>query len=446
MGIELFNHQKELLVKAKDRPYYAMLWQPGLGKTLGVLKLIEERKARNPRLRVLYVCPATLIENVQDEVQKFTKLTALSVVGSKKHRLIILDRPADIYIINYEGMRILDAVLAARKFDLVVFDESHALKNHTSLQSKAGFRVAMSCPQRIIMTGTPISQNPLDLFGQYRCLSPDIFGMSYFQFRSRYAILGGWMGKQVVKFINQDTLKQKALSCADYRTKQDCLDLPPQLYETVRVDMIPEQVRMYKSLKEQFIASCKDQIVTAPVMLTRLMRFSQITAGFFKTVEGKEVSYDKNPKLDWLVEWLRDTGQKTIVFVRFIKEREDAEARLTKEGIKFVSIQREDDDRIERVKKFNENKDIQVFLTSISLGGTGINLQSASYSIFLSNEYSYGKREQAEGRTHRAGQQAQNCTYIDVVARGTVDESIIKIIKKKEDMARLLVTDLVRMV
>lgn len=446
MGIELFNHQKELLVKAKDRPYYAMLWQPGLGKTLGVLKLIEERKARNPRLRVLYVCPATLIENVQDEVQKFTKLTALSVVGSKKHRLIILDRPADIYIINYEGMRILDACLAARKFDLVVFDESHALKNHTSLQSKAGFRVAMSCPQRIIMTGTPIMNSPLDIYGQYRCLSPDLFGMSFYQFRARYAIMGGFLGKQVIKYINQDRLKALTLSCADYRTKEECLDLPPKLYETVRVDLLPEQARMYKQLKEQFITSCKEQVVTAPVMLTRLMRFSQIAAGFYKTIEGKEVSYEKNPKHEWLIEWLKETQAKTVVFVRFIHELKSLEEALQRSGIGYVSVYGGTEDRIAVVRRYNSSPDLQVFIGQIDTAGQGINLQSASYCVFLSNNYSFGDREQAESRIHRAGQVAKNCTYIDVVARGTIDDSVLKILKKKESLAGMLKTDLVRCV
>ena len=448
MGIktQFFKHQERVVNLAKEARYYAILHQPGIGKTLSALGIIDARKSVALKYRTLVVVPNTLIENWMDEVHKHSTLSAVAVVGSKKKRLIILDRPADIYLINYEGLRILADVLIARRFDCVIFDESHALKNHTSLQSKAGFRVAMSVPNRIIMTGTPIMNTPLDVFGQYRCLSPDLFGMSYYQFRARYAIMGGFLGKQVVKYINQDRLKQITLSCADYRTKEECLDLPPKLYETVRVDLTAEQTRMYKQLREQFITSAKEQVVTAPVMLTRLMRFSQITAGFYKTIEGKEVSYEKNPKHEWLVEWLKETQAKTVVFVRFIKELHDLERALHTAGISFVSVYGATQDRIAVVKSFNEVASTQVFIGQLDTAGQGINLQSASYCVFLSNNYSYGDREQAESRIHRANQKALNCTYIDIVARNTIDESILKILKKKENLAGMLKSDIVKMI
>lgn len=408
--------------------------------------VIDRRKQRFPKYKTLVVLPSTLIENWLDEVQKYTDMSAIALTGTRAQRLVKLDRPADIYIINYEALRIITDSLIYKKFDLAVFDESQALKGHTTQQSKAAYRIAMSCPHRLILTGTPIHNGPLDCFGQFRVLSPDIFGTSYYRFRATYALMGGFMGRQVLKYINMDKFKNIIMKCSSIKTKEEVLDLPPRTYETIHVDLTEEQARMYKELKEDFLASCKGEIVTAPVMLTRLMRFSQITAGFFKTIEGKEISYEKNPKQEWLIEWLKDHGHKTVVFVRFIKELKDLEERLTKEGIRFVSVFGGVKERIELVTQFNRDPNITVFIGQIDTAGQGINLQSAAYVTFLSNNYSYGDREQAESRIHRQGQKALNCTYLDVVARGTIDEQVLKILKKKESLAGMLTSDIAKVV
>jgi SNF2 family DNA or RNA helicase len=258
--------------------------------------------------------------------------------------------------------------------------------------------------------------------------------------------MGGYMNKQVFKYINMPEFKRTVLSCSTIKLKEECLDLPPKLYEVVRVDLTPDQARMYKQLKDEFISTYKDVVVTAPVMLTRLMRFSQITAGFYKDIEGKEHSYEKNPKHEWLIEWLKETGAKTVVFVRFIHELQSLEMALSASGLTFVSVYGATKDRIEVVKSFNQVAGPQVFIGQIDTAGQGINLQSASYCVFLSNNYSYGDREQAESRIHRAGQTAKNCTYIDVVARGTIDENVLKILKKKESLAGLLTSDIIKVV
>jgi SNF2 family DNA or RNA helicase len=254
--------------------------------------------------------------------------------------------------------------------------------------------------------------------------------------------MGGFLGKQVVKYIRTEQLKTKVLRVSHLRTKEECLDLPEKLYEVVRVDLVPEQVRMYKQLRDEFITQSQGATVTAPVMLTRLMRFSQITAGFYKDIEGKEHGYESNPKQAWLIQWLKEHGHKTIVFVRFIWELHSLEVALRGAGIRYVSVYGETRDRIDVVRAFNGDPSTQVFIGQIDTAGTGINLQSAAYCIFLSNSYSYGDREQAESRIHRSGQKAQNCTYIDVVARGTIDEKILKILKKKESLASMLTTNL----
>lgn len=442
----LLKHQDEDSKLAANKSFWAFLHDCGTGKTLTTLTVINERKQRFPKYKTLVVCPNTLIENWMEEVQKHTNLTCVSLRGSKDKRIKSLALAVDIYLINYEATRLIAEELIKKGFDLVVFDESQSLKGHTTQQSKACYKIAMACAHRIILTGTPIHNSPLDCYGQYRCLSPDIFGNSYYKFRARYALMGGFLGKQVLKYINMQDFKNRILQCSSIRKKEEVLDLPPRTYETVRVELTDDQARMYKQLRDAFMTEMGTSVVTAPVVLTRLMRFSQITAGFYKDITGKENSYEKNPKQEWLLTWLKDHGHKTVVFVRFIKELKDLEEALQRSGIKYVSVFGETRDRIAVVKQYNSNDDIQVFIGQLDTAGQGINLQSSSYCVFLSNNYSYGDREQAESRIHRQGQKAQNCTYIDVVARGMIDEKVLKILKHKESLASMLTSDLVKVV
>lgn len=440
------KHQAEEVKLVENKTFWALLHDCGVGKTLTTLGIIDSRKNRLGHYKTLYVCPNTLIENVMEEIEKHTDLTCVALRGTVSKRVKLLHSPVDIFLINYEGTRLITQHLMDKRFNLVVFDESQNLKGHTTQQSKACFMIAMSAPHRLILTGTPIHNTPLDVFGQYRCLTPDIFGTSYYKFRARYAIMGGYLGKQVMKYINMADFKSRILKCSSIKLKEEVLDLPPRTYETVRVEFTDDQRRMYNQLRDAFLTEMRDAVVTAPVILTRLIRFSQITAGFYKDVTGEEHSYDKNPKHEWLLEWLKDHGHKTVVFVRFIKELKDLESTLTRSGISFVSIYGETKDRIGCVNRFNEDPQIKVFIGQLDTAGQGINLQSASYCVFLSNNYSYGDREQAESRIHRQGQKALNCTYIDVVMRDSIDEKILKILKRKENLAGMLTSDIVRMV
>lgn len=443
----LLRHQAEDLAVLHNKAYYAILYDCGVGKTLETLAIIVERKKRFPKYKTLVVMPNTLIENWVEEIQKHTTgLTCVTLRGSKEKRIKALASSADIFLINYEGTRLIPEELIRVKFDLIVCDESQNLKGHTTLQSKACFRIAMSCPHRLILTGTPIHNTPLDCYGQYRVLSPDIFGGSFYRFRARYSVMGGFLNKQVMQYINMDEFKRKILQCSIIRKKEEVLDLPPRTYETIRVELPDEQRRMYTQLRDAFITEMDTSVVTAPVMLTRLIRFSQITAGFYKDIKGEEHEYEQNPKQEWVINWLQEHGYKSVVFVRFIKELKALEAGLSRAGIQFVSVYGDTKHRIDVVKQFNDSVDVQVFIGQLDTAGQGINLQTASYCIFLSNSYSYGDREQAESRIHRQGQKAKNCTYLDVIARDTIDEKILKVLKKKESLAGMLTSDLIRMI
>lgn len=437
---KLFEHQKEGFERFKDEPYGALFFECGLGKTLTAIAIIDYRKARKPGYKTLVVCPNTIVENWKDEVEMHTDMSSLPLVGTKQRRTKILKETSDVYIINYESARILYKELIDKEFDCVVLDESTAVKNPKSLQSKACYDICRVSRDKLILTGTPIMNNPLDMFGQYRCLNINIFGPSFYAFRHRYAIMGGYMQYQVVQWINMEEFRQRVGACALRKTKEECLDLPDKLYQTVRLDLPQEQDKVYKALKTQFLAEFNESVITAPVVITRLMRFSQITAGFTKDVTGEEHGFTKNPKVDWLLDFLHnlEAGGKVIVFCRFLYELKSLCKALGDNNIGFVEVYGATTDRIERIKSFNTSPDIKVFVGQLQTTSLGVNLTSAQYAIFFSNSYSYGMRVQAEDRIHRIGQ-SKNVTYIDLVMRGTIDEGIHTTLKNKQSLSNMVV-------
>jgi len=215
----------------------------------------------------------------------------------------------------------------------------------------------------------------------------------------------------------------------------------------VKFDLPDVQQGVYTDLKKGFIAEFRDAVVTAPVVLTRLMRFSQITAGFTKDVEGEYHDFDTNPKLDWLCDFVNnlDVKRKVVVFCRFTREIQLVEKALSEHGITFVRVSGETKDRISVVKRFNSDDETRVFIGQLQTTGVGINLTSASYVVFMTNSYSYGERVQAEDRCHRIGQ-TKNVTYIDLLYRSSIDVSILRTLKNKESLATMVTRDLVRMV
>jgi len=442
-----FQHQRECLEAVGDKPHFAFLLEPGLGKTKVAIDLVANRKIKYKAYPTLVVVPNTLVDNWIDEIEKHSDLTYIAVTGSRGKRLDKLLRTKDFYIINYEGTRLIWRDLVAKRFACLVLDESTCVKNVKAKQSKACYEIAKTITDRYILTGTPIMNNPLDIYGQYRILNPMIFGTSYYRFKYRYAIWGGYNNYQVIKWVNMNEFKGLVAHHAIYRTKDQCLDLPAKLYQVVKLDLPEEQAKVYSNLKKSFIAEFRDAVVSAPVVLTRLMRFSQITAGFTKDVEGVEHAFQKNPKIEWLLDFISNLGpdSKVVVFCRFTNEIRLLERALEDSGVEYVRVSGEVKDRIERVKQFNQDPNKRVFIGQLQTTGVGINLTAASYVVFMTNSYSYGERVQAEDRCHRIGQ-SKNVTYIDLLYRNSVDVNIHRTLRNKESLATMVTKDLIRMV
>ena len=295
---------------------------------------------------------------------------------------------------------------------------------------------------RLALTGTVITNKPIDVFSQYKFANPSVFGRSFFIFRNRYFDMTGY-GKYtpVMKQAMETEFTQRLHSIAFRATKAECLDLPDTTDVIQRIDLEPIALRAYRQLVKDSYTELQDGAVTVTNVLTRLLRLSQLTGGFLGSDEDPRPEQVSSAKLDALEEILESAdGQKLVIIARFIPEIQAIEQLLTRKGIRYSIIHGGITDRAAQVSAFQTDPTVQVFIGQIATAGLGITLTAASTMVFYSLDYSMSNYEQTKARIHRVGQR-HPCTYIHLVARGTVDEQVLKALKDKADLAKSLVDD-----
>ena len=350
-------------------------------------------------------------------------------------------------IINYETAWRSEVLAALGKYlpDMIICDESQRLKSPSSKQSKAMQALGSRSSYNLILSGTPVMNSPLDFWAQYRFLGPSIFDPSYFAFKSRHAFMGGFENRVVIGYRDLDVLVKKAHSVASRVTKAQALDLPETTDKVVPFRLEPKAWRLYTKLNTEMIAELGGLgKVTAPHIITKMLRLSQLTGGFITSDEGESiaVSTAKLMALKDELEDILDSGRKVVIFARFRAEITAIHALAVQEAgadaVRMIWGDTRMADRGQHVKDFQENPAVKVFIAQIATAGLGITLTAASTAIFYSCDYSYANHEQAKARIHRIGQR-NACTYIYLVAEGTVDESVLSTLKSKKSMADLVV-------
>ena len=441
-----FQHQVAAFNMAITRPSFAALMEQGCGKTAVAIAAAGYRFQRGEVRRVLVVAPASVVPvwPVEFNLHADFPHDVRPLEGSTQKRSEVLKKwapdPAVLQavVINYEATWRMDEALAAWRPDMIICDESQRIKTPGARQSKAMARLGTIARYRMILTGTPVSQGPLDFYSQYRFLDRNIFGTSYYAFRARYALMGGYENRQVIGYQNLDDLVQKAHSVAFRCRKEDCLDLPEQIDQVLFCDLEREAQRIYDQLVKESVAELSEEnIVMAPNVLSRLLRLSQVTGGFLRVDEQTSlVSRAKMGLLEETLDDLLDAGKKVVVFARFIPELMAITKLLISKGISHSLIYGETpmDNRGRMVEDFQTNPDVKVFVAQIQTAGLGITLHAADTAIFYSLDYSYANYDQCRARIHRIGQK-NNCTYIHLVARNTVDEKVLSALAQKRDLA-----------
>jgi len=434
---------------------FALYHDVGCGKTLTATAIMGELFNKRLVRRVLVIAPVSVVPVWPAEVAKWGAFDSVVVAaqGTAAKRVDTIkrmpkaDKRLQVVVINYEAIGrsapIQEALLKSFKPDMVILDEAHRVKNHTAKQSKAIYKLGKQAKYRLAMTGTPVANLALDLFGIYQFLDPSIFGSSYTAFKARYAYtvpLPG--GGTMVTGMRADMLaelSEKAHSIAHTVTKEEALDLPDFVDVDIPVKLEPKARKFYDELKKESIAYLSEQTAAvATNVLTRIMRLQQVTGGFVKDDSDAyhQVSF---AKIDALKDILQDTPSKIVVFARFTNEIH-AITRLA-ESLRMnpvvidgsVSMK----DRGEIVEQFQDDEDTRVFVAQIQSAGLGITLTSADTAVFFSTGWSLAEYQQARGRIHRIGQK-NKVTYLHLVADDTVDCIVTSSLRSKQDIADLV--------
>jgi SNF2 family DNA or RNA helicase len=355
-----------------------------------------------------------------------------------------------IMVMNVEAFSTKRGSDFARLFligrSMMIIDESTTIKNPKAKRTKAILDLRKETKYRRILTGSPVTQSPMDLWAQMDFLDPEILGQSsYYAFRTRYAVVieataagGTHRYQKIVKFRNLKELGDRVAPHSYRILKKDCLDLPDKVYTKREVELSDEQKKAYGEMKANAMAILKGESMTAVNVLTQLIRLHQITCGHMKT-DSAEILDLKNNRLDELMHILGETSGKVIIWANYIHDIQAIEKAISAEyGTSSCCTYygaTPTEERQKCINAFQGKTSIRFFIGNTQTGGYGITLTAASTVIYYSNNYDLEKRIQSEDRAHRIGQE-NKVLYIDLVTKGTVDEKIIQSLRNKVNIAK----------
>lgn len=477
--VEPFAHQIKAFNMSMSLPHLGLLHEQGCGKTLTTVAILGRRFLDGEIKRVLIVAPLSVLQVWKNEFESKAdyevevKLLIESMVRRGERLQEFSSDGLHVAITNYEAIwrsPFYDALMNW-KADMIIADESQRIKGISTNQSKGMHRLSKNTrytlewqnknraiekivnngqPYRMILTGTPVTASPLDFWSQYKFLDPNVFGGSYYAFARRYAVYGGYEGREIIGYQHKDELVQKAHSIAHRVSKMDALDLPPETNQELYCELEPQAMKTYKDMLDNNVAEIESELqdrgrLVATNVLTRLLRLQQITGGFIpRSDTDGEIVKVSDAKLNLLKETLTDllvAGHKVVIFARFIPEIYEIKRMLEQPfkdvgqvdfGCIYGAVPYEE--RNANVARFQSDPDCRVFLAQIQTAGLGITLHAADKSILYSLDFNYANYDQCKARLHRIGQE-KNVTHIHLLAKNTVDNSVYGVLKQKKSMA-----------
>lgn len=435
-------HQIKALELFAKRTNFAFLMEMGTGKTFVVLAGLRWLKSQGYR-RFLVVCPASVMHVWEDQAKQHqpdlkVKLLMGPISKRKEELRNGLTDGTELFVINYEATWRMEEELQQAKFCALILDESTRIKNRTARQTKAIHRLGKEITRKYIMTGTPIPNTPMELYSQFYFLNPAILGSSFYAYRDRYAVMGGYQGYQVVSYKNTTELIDK-IDKHSYRVlKSQCLDLPEKVYNIERLNLEGDQKQAYNELADDLVTEVQGSHVTAAVLVSKLIKLREILAGFIKSDDGTIKHFEKQAKITALLELIEDlpSTEKIVIWCLF-REEMDMIAKHLKHLCLRLDGSTPMSQRGDIVKQFQEDKNIQFFIGQQRAGGLGIELTAATQCVFMTNDYSPEVRLQCEDRLHRKGQTSK-VTYHDLLCKGTLDVTVRSALKRKQNLSDFL--------
>ena len=339
--------------------------------------------------------------------------------------------------------------LITRKAAMVV-DESTTIKSPKAKRTKAIIKLGTEAVYRRILTGSPVTKSPLDLYTQCEFLDPHLLGFSsYYSFRNRFAVIqpknfGGKTFQQVVGYQHVEELAEMIKPFSYRVTKDECLDLPPKIYTKREITMSKEQARIYEQMKEEAIAFLDEGEATVTHVITQILRLHQISCGHLPNDDGVVQEFE-NTRLTELQAILEETDGKVIIWANYRYDIKRIAELLGKvygpDSYVTYFGDTNSDDRARALTSFQDQQSpVRYFLGNSQTGGYGITLTAASTVVYFSNNYDLEKRLQSEDRAHRIGQH-NPVVYVDIVTKGTIDEKILTALRNKDNIARKITGD-----
>ena len=455
-----YEHQLKALTMSWDKEYFAYFMEMGTGKSKVLIDNIAMLYDKGKINGALIVAPKGVVgtwylnqipDHLPDHIEHKNVLWKPNITRKQNLRLKSLFETGTnlhILIMNVEAFSTTKGCEFAKKFldshrTLMAVDESTTIKNPDAKRTKNICNLSILSKYRRILTGSPVTKSPLDLYKQCDFLKEELLGHgSYYTFRTRYAIMktanfGGKSVQIVVGYRNLDELSEK-LRPFSYRVlKDDCLDLPDKIYMKRTVQLSSEQKKVYEQMKQMALAEMNGKMMSTATVLTQLMRLHQITCGHFTADDGS-IQKIKSNRLDELMDVLEEIEGKVVIWAHYQNDVETIVEHLKKKygdnSIVDYYGRTRPENRQSNIDKFQKDEGCRFFIGTPATGGYGITLTQASNVIYYSNGYDLEKRMQSEDRAHRIGQK-KSVTYVDMIADDTVDEKIVKSLRKKVNIA-----------
>ena len=453
---EPYEHQRNALSESAEKTEWAYFMEMGTGKTKVTIDNIAYLYLQRKINTVLIIAPKSVYTNWQSEIETHMpdvlkyKIFKWNIDKPKDYFKLTESKDLKIFLINVEalstkrGYQACVDYLLKNKLNVVALDESTTIKNRSAKRTKNILALSKVSHIKRILTGSPITKSPLDLFTQCAFLSPELLGFqSYLAFRNRYAEMtdipvGSGRFISIPKYYKKlDELEEKMKTFATRIRKDQCLDLKPKVRSKRYIELEGDGKKIYERLKNHALAIFEDSTISFSNKLTEIIKLHQVCNGFTKNDEGEIMQLHKS-KLNALEDIIQETDGKIIIWANYLYNVHEIKDFLIEKYGKdsTVSIYGDVDvvDRQAAVKRIQEDEHTRFLVANPTTGGFGLTLTACNTVIYFSNNYNLEVRMQSEDRAHRLGQKG-TVVYIDIVARGTLDEAIMKSLINKGQIA-----------